>query len=138
MGGLLEIDPNDDLREELEDWIENERQEQFPRAGSTINFIPGEPDGCHDLLVTICPAENDFWINIDKTTALCIDCQPKLRAVIIWSAYWNEKEFDKWRRLSFEALIHKFGIAVFIVTPLGGRWVQFPIERSLRRGKKKK
>jgi len=129
-----EFDPSEDLPKDLEDWFSGQG------ARSNINFIPSEHKGaCHDLLVTVCAGERNFDLNTMETIALCIKCGGMMRAVIIATDYWVEKEFNKWRKSSFEALHDKFDITFFIFTPHAGKWTFDQIVPSFAgRAKKRK
>lgn len=133
---IAEFDPSEDLPKDLGDWFEGQREYSSARSG--INFIPGEPDGCHDLLVTVCVGERNFDLNTMETIALCVKCGGIMRAVIIATDYWAEKEFNKWRKSSFEALHDKFDITFFVFTPHAGKWAFDQIIPSIAKGKKRK
>ncbi len=131
------FDPNEDLPKDPKDWFDE--RGPYSSTRSSINFIPGEPDVCHDLLVTVCAGEGNFDLNTMETIALCINCHHKMRVVIIVTDYWVEKEFNKWRKSSFKALHDQFGIIFFLFTPHAGRWIVEKIGFSLKgAGKKRK
>ncbi|MFC2072400.1 hypothetical protein ACFLUU_06835 [Chloroflexota bacterium] len=133
-----EFDPNEDLPKDPNDWFNGGGL--YSTVGKSINFIPGEPDGCHDLLVTVCAGERNFDLNTMETIALCINCHHMMRAVIIATDYWVEKEFNKWRKSSFYALYDQFGIKIFFFTPHAGRWTfnQLVPSGTERKAKKRK
>ncbi len=120
-----EFDPNGNLPKDPADWLDRQIGGSL-EAG--INFIPSDLKGaCHDLLVTVCAGERNFDLNTMETIALCINCHNTIKAVVLASDYWVEKEFNKWRKPAFKALHDQFGIAFFIFTPLAGRWTVSPI-----------
>ena len=133
-----EFDPNENLSKDPKDWFNGGCL--YSTAGNSINFIPGEPDGCCDLLITVCAGEKNFDLNTMETIVLCINCHHMMRAVIIATDYWAEKEFNKWRKSSFYALYDQFSIEFFLFTPHAGRWTfnQLVPSGIERRGKKSK
>jgi hypothetical protein len=126
LANIGQLDPNDDLPNVLKDWLN--RQELNLRGKSTINFIPSDHKGvCHDLLIAVCAGENNFDLNTIEAIALCINCHSTIKAVIIATDHWVEKQFNKWRKPVLKALHDQFGITFFIYTPHAGRWTLNPI-----------
>ena len=134
-----EFDPNDDLPKDPKDWLNEPGR--YLDVENGINFIPSDHKGvCRDLLMTVCAGEENFDLNTMETITLCINCHHMMRAVIIATDYWVEKEFNKWRKSSFYALYDRFGIKFFLFTPHAGRWTsnQLVPSGTERKGKKRK
>lgn len=82
-----------------------------------INLIPSEQLGsCHDLLLALCSDKADFHINTLETINLCLHCRGVIKAVIVATNYWNEKEFIESCEESFYFLHYNFNVQFFLVT----------------------
>jgi len=123
LASIGQLDQSEDLPhgKNIKDWLN--REGGYLGAESGINLIPSEHKGpCHDLLITVCTGESNFDLNTMETIALCINCHYTIKAVIIASDYWVEKQFNKWRKSAFKALQDQFGIIFFVFTPHAGTW----------------
>jgi len=134
LGEIGGLDPSENLSRAIRDWLDKTK---YANWISDINFIPSDHKGtCHDLLMVVCAGEREFNLNTMEAIALCINCQSKVKTVIIVTDYWVEKEFNEWRWPPFEALYDKFGTRFFIFTPHAGRWTFNQIIQP--KGKKKR